>query len=92
MYLFNELQVLSLLLLFLLWGIGGWLLTLRCFDLEPHERGLIGLGLGLVIANWLGNFLARVLPLPLAFRPGDDARRAVGNQGRNRIGRRRRVA
>jgi hypothetical protein len=67
MYLFSELQVLPLLLLFLLWGLGGWLMTLRWFALESHERGLIGFGLGLVIANWLGNFLARVLPLPAAF-------------------------
>src|SRR5512147_3062741 len=67
MYLFNELHILPLLLLFLLWGAGGWLLTLRWFDVEPHERGLIGFGLGLVIANWSGNFLARFLPLSLAF-------------------------
>jgi hypothetical protein len=67
MYLFSELQVIPLVLLFLLWGIGGWLITLRWFDLEAHERGLIGFGLGLVIANWLGNFLARVTPMPIAF-------------------------
>lgn len=67
MYLFSELQVIPLLLLFFLWGIGGWLITLRWFELYPHERGLIGFGLGLVIANWLGNFLARVLPMSIAF-------------------------
>jgi len=67
MYLFSELQTLPLLLLFLLWGFGGWLMTLRWFDLEPHERGLIGFGLGLIISNWVGNFLARLLPMPVAF-------------------------
>ncbi|HUE99645.1 MAG TPA: hypothetical protein VMN99_10350 [Anaerolineales bacterium] len=67
MYLFSELQIIPLLLLFLLWGFGGWLMTLRWFDLEPHERGFIGFGLGLVVANWLGNFLARTLPMPIAF-------------------------
>jgi hypothetical protein len=67
MYLFSELQFLPLLVLFLLWGFGGWLLTLRWFDLEPHERGLVGFGLGLVITNWIGNLLARILPLSLAF-------------------------
>ena len=39
MYLFSELQIIPLLFLFLLWGTGGWLMTLRWFDLEPHERG-----------------------------------------------------
>ena len=67
MYLFSELQILPLLLLFLLWGIGGWLMTLRWFDLEPHERGFLGFGLGLVVANWLGNFTARFLPMSIAF-------------------------
>ena len=67
MYLFAELQIVPLLLLFLLWGIGGWLMTLRWFDLEPHERGFIGLGIGLVVANWLGNFTARIVPMSVAF-------------------------
>ncbi|HEX5809344.1 MAG TPA: hypothetical protein VFY25_11805, partial [Anaerolineales bacterium] len=67
MYLFNELQVIPLVLLFLLWGLGGWLMTIRWFELEAHERGLIGLGLGLVISNWLGNFTARFLPMNVAF-------------------------
>jgi hypothetical protein len=67
MYLFSELQILPLLVLFLLWGAGGWLMTLRWFELQPHERGLIGFGIGLVVANWLGNFTARLLPMPIAF-------------------------
>ncbi len=67
MYLFSELQILPLVLLFFLWGVGGWLLAARWFDLESHERGLVGFGLGLVIATWLGNFLARFLPMALAF-------------------------
>ena len=67
MYLFSELQILPLLLLFLLWGLGGWLMTLRWFDLEPHERSFLGFGIGMVVANWLGNFTARVLPMSIAF-------------------------
>jgi hypothetical protein len=67
MYLFSELQIIPLVLLFLLWGVGGWLMTIRWFDLEPQERGLIGFGLGLVIANWLGNFLARFTSVSIAF-------------------------
>lgn len=67
MYLLSELQILPLLFLFLLWGAGGWLMTLRWFDLEPQERSFIGFGLGLVVANWLGNFTARILPMSLAF-------------------------
>lgn len=67
MYLFSELQIIPLIFLFLLWGIGGWLLTIRWFDLESYERGFVGFGLGLVIANWAGNFLARILPMQFAF-------------------------
>jgi hypothetical protein len=67
MYLFSELQFIPLLLLFLLWSVGGWLMTLRWFDLEPYERGFIGFGMGMVVANWLGNFTARVLSMSIAF-------------------------
>lgn len=67
MYLFRELQILPLLLLILVWGLGGWLMTLRWFDLKPHERGFLGFGIGMVVANWLGNFTARVLPTSIAF-------------------------
>src|ERR1041385_8510614 len=67
MYLFREFQILPLFLIVLLWGTGGWLMTIRWFDLEPHERGLIGFGMGMMIANWMGNFLARFLPMPVVF-------------------------
>lgn len=67
MYLFSELQIFPLLLLFLFWGVGGWLMTLRWFDLERHERGLVGFGIGLIVANWLGNFTVRFLPMSTAF-------------------------
>jgi hypothetical protein len=56
-----------LLLLFLFWGVGGWLMTLRWFDLEPHERGFVGFGTGFVVANCLGNFTVRILPMSIAF-------------------------
>jgi len=67
MYLFGELQIVPLMALFILWGLGGWLLTLRWFDLETHERGFIGFGLGLIVANWMANFLARFLPMQYVF-------------------------
>ncbi|HLO17031.1 MAG TPA: hypothetical protein VK206_19515, partial [Anaerolineales bacterium] len=67
MYLFSEFQIVPLLLLFLVWGVGGWLMTVRWFDLEPQERGLVGFGMGMMIANWMGNFLARLLPMSIAF-------------------------
>lgn len=67
MYLLSELEILPLLLLTLLWGIGGWLMTLRWFDLEPHEGGFIGFGMGLIFSNWLGNFLVRILPMTVVF-------------------------
>jgi hypothetical protein len=67
MYLFAEIRMLPVLILMLVWAAAGWLIAARFFDLPRHERGLLGLGLGLVVSNWLANLLARVLPLPLAF-------------------------
>ena len=67
MYLLNELDVLPLLLLLLLCGVGGWLMTLRWFDLEPHERSFVGFGIGLIFANWLANLLVRVVPISIVF-------------------------
>jgi hypothetical protein len=67
MYLLSELDILPLFALCLLWGVAGWLMTLRWFDLEPHERGFVGFGLGLILANWLGNFLVGFVPITVVF-------------------------
>ncbi len=67
MYLFNELNFFSLILLLALWALGGCLIVARIFDLEPHERVLIGLGVGLTLATLLANVLARFLPTTAAF-------------------------
>jgi hypothetical protein len=67
MYLLSELALIPTLILILLWLAGGWLIAFRLFDLHPRERGLVGLGLGMVMSTWLSNFTARLLPLPLAF-------------------------
>lgn len=67
MYLLSELHLLPALLLLALWTLGGWLILARCFDLPAHERGLLGLGLGLVTGTWLANWLARFLSPGAAF-------------------------
>ncbi|GAB4415222.1 MAG: hypothetical protein Kow002_00140 [Anaerolineales bacterium] len=66
MYLFSELNIFPLLILFILWGIGGWLMLARHFDVDSTERGLIGFGLGLVVSNMLANFTARWVPVAAA--------------------------
>lgn len=65
MYLFSELSPFPFAVILLLWAFGGWLLTARLFKIAPHERGLVGLGLGVILANWIANWLARLMP-PLA--------------------------
>ena len=67
MYLFSELNILPVLFLLALWTLGGWLMLARTFDLPAAERGLLGLGLGLVTGTWLANWLARFLAPNLAF-------------------------
>ena len=63
----RDLSILPLSITLFLWGVAGWLIAVRVFDLEKQERGLVGFGLGLVINNWFANLLAQVLPLPHAF-------------------------
>ena len=67
MYLLSELNLLPAFLLLALWTLGGWLITARTFNLPANERGLVGLGVGLVTGTWLANWLARFLPPGLAF-------------------------
>ncbi len=67
MYLFSEINLFPLILLLALWTIGGWLICARCFDLPAHERGLVSVGLGLIMGTWLANWLARFLPPTYAF-------------------------
>ena len=70
MYLFSELNILPALLLISLWTLGGWLITARTFrqNIPARERGIVGLGLGLVVGTWLANWLAHFTKSPdLAF-------------------------
>jgi hypothetical protein len=50
----------------LLWATGGLLLVRALFRLPRRETWLVGFGVGLVTSNWLVNWLARILDLPLA--------------------------
>lgn len=67
MYLLTELNVFSLYLLILLWGIGGYLLIQKHFKIPNEEAPLISLGLGLVLNTWVSNWLGRLLPTTFAF-------------------------
>ncbi len=67
MYLLTELNVISLILLILLWGFGGYLLIQKHFKLPNEEAPLISLGLGLVLNAWVSNWLGRLLPTTYAF-------------------------
>jgi hypothetical protein len=66
MYIFKEINLLPLVALCLLWGIGGWLMIIRTFNLPEREQSLVGFGTGLVVSNWLTNILARMIPFMLA--------------------------
>ncbi len=66
MYLFSELSLLPLIILLALWTVGGWLILSR-FEIPAHERGLLGLGVGLTLSALLANLTARFLPTTLAF-------------------------
>jgi hypothetical protein len=67
MYLLSELNLFPFMLLLALWTLGGWLILSRLFDLPAHERGLLGLGVGLIISTLLANFLGRFIPTTAAF-------------------------
>ena len=63
----NFSDIIALLVWGLMWALGGVWIVRRAFNLRPNEEALIGFGIGLVIENWLANYLARILPLPTAF-------------------------
>lgn len=67
MYLLTELNLFPVLFLLALWTLGGWLITTSTFNLPAHERGFVGLGLGLVVGTWLANWLARFMASGYAF-------------------------
>ncbi|PWH14768.1 MAG: hypothetical protein DDG60_07240 [Anaerolineae bacterium] len=66
MYLLSEISLFPFLLLLALWSAGGWFMLAR-FELPAHERGLLGLGVGLTLAALLANLTARLLPTVAAF-------------------------
>lgn len=59
-------STLLLILWALLWAFGGIWLVQALFRLPRREPWLIGPGVGLVIENWLVNWLARLMFLPFA--------------------------
>ncbi len=67
MYFFSEISIIPALVLIFLWFAGGWMITFRLFDIPARERGLVGLGVGMIASTWLSNFIARFLPLASAF-------------------------
>lgn len=60
-------NTLFLLLVFLAWALGGWLLVGRVFAVHRHEAALVGTALGIVVATWLTNLLAQFIPALHAF-------------------------
>ena len=62
MYLFSDLSIIPLLILFALWGFGGWLMLSSHLVVLPNERGLVGFGLGLFVNNMLVNYTTRLCP------------------------------
>jgi hypothetical protein len=63
-------DILSFVLLGLVWWSGGWLIAVHAFRLEPREQVPVGLGIGVVgflfLANILGHWLAPDLSFWLA--------------------------
>jgi len=62
MYSLSELSIFPSILLFSLWGIGGWLMLSSHLVVLPNERGLVGFGLGLFVNNMLVNYTTRLCP------------------------------
>lgn len=50
-----------------MWAMGGIWIGRSAFNLRKNEQLIAGLGVGIVLENWLANFLGQILPLPMAF-------------------------
>jgi hypothetical protein len=53
----NPLDGLALIPFFLLFIVGGWLLSTHAFKLKSRERVVVGFGLGLALTLWFSNLL-----------------------------------
>jgi hypothetical protein len=49
------------------WALGGWLLAMHAFRLRRGERLISGLAVGMLLFIGVGNLLAHLLPLTIAF-------------------------
>jgi len=65
-YLLREFNVIYLLIVLFLWGVAGWLICARIFNLDGRERGLVSFGVGLIVNNWIANLCAQFIPMPYA--------------------------
>ena len=63
----NALDGLALIPFFILFTIGGWLISTHAFKLKSRERVVVGFGLGLALTLWFSNLLGRWLPPQIAF-------------------------
>ena len=63
----NAIDGLALIPFFLLFIIGGWLLSTHAFKLKSRERIIVGIGVGLGLNLWFVNLLGRWLPPQIAF-------------------------
>lgn len=57
-------DLLPMLLLLALWGIGGWLIALRAFRLRTAEQTVVGFALGMFLSAFFSNLTLRLLPAP----------------------------
>ena len=59
-------KFIPLLIWFLACIMGGVWMVRKLFRLRPNEEVLVGIGIGLIIENWLVNFLGRLFLMPVA--------------------------
>jgi hypothetical protein len=66
----NWVDIISFLILCLLWSVGGVLIISRSFRLKVHERLLAGIATGFLLFIVLSNLLGQLLPLSVAYWVG----------------------